>query len=68
MNIKGPWANPDVHPRLRDALKNYENATYTDLVKWRDMYENVTPGQHVTGELCGSLILLKLEDKNYRFW
>ena len=50
MNFRDPWANPDVHPRLRDALKNCENATYTDLVKWRDMYENVTPGQHITGE------------------
>ena len=45
----GPYANPDTHPGLRDALKNCENAAYTNLIKWRDMYENVSPGKHITG-------------------
>ena len=49
MFSRGPYANPDTHPGLRDALKNCENATYTDLIKWRDMYENVSPGKHITG-------------------
>ena len=45
------WADPDIHPGLKAKLKRNESIPYTDLVKWRDMYENVTPGNHVTGEM-----------------
>ena len=51
MNIKLNWADPDLHPLLKSSTKKCDITLYTDLVKWKDMYENVSPGKHVTGTL-----------------
>ena len=61
MDIKCNGADPDLHPLLKSRSKKRDITAYNDLVKWKDMYENVSPGKHVTGTL--KLEILKEKDK-----